>query len=271
MIFVNIYSYRDLELDKTIKDLFDKADKPKEIRVGVLNADDEDYIYDGEYNVDIINKPYEEYHGCGRACYEIQTEMYNNEDYFFKIDPHSRFVKGWDTYYKSLSNENTVLTSRCLGYHIDGRLDPRKNHYSKPVGWHNIEVVELTGVDYTDDFIEVIFMQAGCIFAPKGWVDKVGHDPYVALWGEETDISLRTYLAGYKMLNVPPYVYHLYDRQNRKGVDNSAQYELLNRIGIERVKVKLGLRKPDNDNLLHGWRKWGCDGSEYKKLLEKEF
>jgi hypothetical protein len=55
MIFVTIYSYRDLELSKTIDDCFKKADKPEEVVIGCINADDEEYIYKGKYKVRVKN------------------------------------------------------------------------------------------------------------------------------------------------------------------------------------------------------------------------
>ena len=269
MIFVNIYSFRDMETDATIKDLFAKADKPEEIIVGLLNADDVDYVYDGEYQVKTINKPFEQYHGCGRACWEIQTQLFNEEEWFMKIDPHSRFLNGWDTYYKNFAGKDRVITSRCLGYHTDGSFDKLKRHYSRPVGWHNTEVTQLAGTDTSIELLETLFMQAGCFFAPGDWVRKVGHDPYVALWGEETDLSMRTIMAGYKIFNVQSAVFHLYERQNRKSTDQTMLYEKLNRAGIERVKIKLGIREPDNELFMRGWDEWGCDGSEYKEKIER--
>ena len=269
MIFVHIYSYCDLELGKTVEDLFAKADNPDDIRVGVLNADDEDYVYKGEYIVDIINKPYEEYHGCGRACHEIQTQLYKGEDWYFKIDPHSRFTEGWDTELLSHAGKNKVLTSRCLGYHLDGKFDKRKKHYTVPVNWHNVEVIQLTGRDTDQEELKSYFMQAGCIFAPKEWAQTVLYDPNIPMWGEETDLSMRTFLAGFDIITVPPVVYHLYGRQNRKRVDSSKEFETANRIGIERVKIKLGNTITHNPIYLVEWDKYGCDGTVYRDKIQE--
>lgn len=264
--FVMVYSYRDLELGKTIKDLYEKADNPKDIFVGVINADDVPYK-NRRKNVRIKNVDYTKYHGPCKGCYEILTELYQGEDYIVKIDPHERFEKGWDTYYKQFIGPDRVVCSRCLGYHLDGTFDKLNTAYSKPKGWHNHQIIELEGTDYEGVEKEVFFFNAGFFIAPKSWAEKVGYDPHLAMWGEETDLSCRTFLAGYKIINVPARVYHLYGRKNRKSLDISSVYQEMDLLGIERVKLKLGLVEP-RPELMEEWDKYGVDGREYKKKID---
>lgn len=268
-LFVCIYSYRDLELDKTIKDLYAKADNPKDIFCGVLNADDVPYKSKRK-NVRIKNVDYTQYHGCGRACYEIFTELYQGEDYIVKIDPHTRFEKGWDTYYKQFIGEDKVICSRCLGYYEDGTKDPLKNTYSVPVDWQNGFVTKIDERPLTEFPKETLFMQAGFFMAPASWVEKVNYDPYIAMWGEESDLSMRTILAGYKIFAVPAHVYHLYGRKNRKSVDNSTEFNILNAQGVRRTQIKIGIL-PADDNVMQEWDKYSCDGKKWRDAVEKMF
>lgn len=268
-LFVVIYSYRDLELDKTIKDLYAKADNPKDIFCGVINADDVEYK-NRRKNVRVKNVDYKKYFGCGRACYEILTELYKDEDYIVKIDPHTRFAKGWDTYYKQFIKEDRVIASRCLGYYEDGKYDDLKDIYTLPVDFNGNQVISLKQADLKQKEQEILFFQAGFFIAPASWVKKVGYDPYVCMWGEESDLSMRTYLAGYKMFAVSPRVYHLYGRKNRKSIDTSAEFNVLNQKGIKRVQIKLGLL-PKDEIVMQEWEKFGCDGSLWRKEVEKQF
>lgn len=268
-LFVCIYSYRDLELDKTVKDLYAKADNPKDIYCGILNADDVPYKSKRK-NVRIKNVDYTKYHGCGRACHEILTELYNGEDYIVKIDPHTRFSKGWDTYYKQFLWPDRVICSRCLGYYEDGHFDDLKDVYTVPVGWRENIVIELKEAPVKQIPQETLFMQAGFFITPGDWVKKVGYDPYIAMWGEETDLSCRTYLAGYKMFAVPARVFHLYNRKNRKSVDSSTEFNILQYQGVKRTKIKIGLQDKE-EGLMQEWDKYGCDGSIWRKEVEKTF
>lgn len=268
-LFVMIYAYRDLELAATVKDLYDKADNPKDIYCGIINADDVEFK-SRRKNVRIKNVDYMKYHGPCRGCYEILTELYQGEDYVVKIDPHERFEQGWDTYYKQFLGPDRVVCSRCLGYHLDGSFDPLRTAYSRPVRWHNNQIIELEGTDYEGVEKEVFFFNAGFFIAPGSWVKKVGYDPLLAMWGEETDLSCRTFLAGYKMINVPARIYHLYGRQNRKSLDGTSTYQEMDRRGIERVKLKLGLVDP-RPELMEEWDKYGVDGRPYREKIESIF
>lgn len=265
-LFVMVFAYRDLELGATIKDLYDKADNPKDIYCGVINADDVEFK-SRRKNVRIKNVDYTKYHGPCKGCWEILNELYQGEDYIVKIDPHERFEKGWDTYYKQFLAEDRVVCSRCLGYHLDGSFDPLRTAYSKPIGWHNHQIIELQGTDYEGVEKEVFFFNAGFFIAPGSWAKKVGYDPHLAMWGEETDLSMRTFLAGYKIINVPSRVYHLYGRKNRKSLDGTSTYQEMDLRGIERVKAKLGLVQKTPE-LMAEWDKYGCDGSSYKAKID---
>lgn len=269
-IFCAIYSYRDLELSNTVEDLLAKADKPEDLVIGVINADDEDYTYKGKYNVKVKNVPYKDYNGCGRANWEIIEEMYNDEDYYFRLDPHCRFKQGWDTYYKSKSKKKRVVWGRCLNFYITGIFEER-NTYTRLYDFHPTTVYKGREIPYTDEEFPVIFMQACGIFAPKEWVKKVGYDPHIAYWGEEMDLSMRTWLAGFEMWHTPSYVYHLWGKKNRKGLDTSNDFTVADRLGQERVKMKLGLREMNNENVSKEWNKYGCDGHKYKELVERSF
>lgn len=271
--FVMIYAYRDLELPKTVNNIFAMADNPQNINIGIINADDEDFNFKwNKYKkqVKVKNVNYKEYHGCGRACHEILTELYGGEDYIIKIDPHTRFAKGWDTYYSKFIKPDRVIVSRCLGYDTDGVMDREETAYSKPIGWHNVQVIELQGTQYEGVEKEIFFFNAGFFIAPAAWVKDVGYDPHIAMWGEESDLSCRTFLKGYKMINVPSKVYHLYGRKNRKSVDTSAEFERLNRLGIERAKLKIGLISPKPE-LMAEWDKYGCDGKLYQDKMNSLF
>ena len=89
-----IYNYRDKEIQKTIDNAIEMADG--EVKVFVKNADDVQLNDCVSFNED-----WKDYHGCGRALWELQQEIIKqDDDIIAKSDPHMRFEKGWDTYYK---------------------------------------------------------------------------------------------------------------------------------------------------------------------------
>jgi hypothetical protein len=109
-IFVSIPSYRDRLCMPTIRELFEKADNPNRIFVGVCDqrppVDEQDggviercrpdppFAYDS--NVQVITVSHLATRGLSYARY-LAGSLYRNEEYFLAIDAHSRFQQGWDT------------------------------------------------------------------------------------------------------------------------------------------------------------------------------
>lgn len=113
-IFVSIASYKDIDVINTIEDLYTKAGNPNNIFVGLYLQDTSDergriwnWLQTKEFyeNIRFMGVPYEEAKGCGWARNIILEKLYNNEDYFFCVDSHSRFLIDWDIeYIKQLDN-----------------------------------------------------------------------------------------------------------------------------------------------------------------------
>jgi len=264
-----IYNYRDKEIQKTIDSAIEKADG--EVKVFVKNADDVELK-----NCVSFNEDWKDYHGCGLPLWELQQEILKqDEDIIAKSDPHMRFEQGWDTYYKENLERfekeygKVVIHSRCLGYHLDGKYDDLNTAYSKPLRWNDSQIIELAGTDYEGFEKETYFMNAGFMVFRKSWLKDVGWDKWVAMWGEETDLSMRSFLNDYHMIHIPAKIYHLFGRQSIKGVDSTREFELMNRQGIERVKIKLGFRDT-NPNLINDWDIFGVDGRPYYEQMKKE-
>ena len=120
-IFISIAGYRDTELPKTIRSLYNNADNPDELVFGIVSQDVKSRHPDVEWLGDKvrINRMHaRDARGAGYAR-KIAMEMYQDEDYFFQTDSHMRFIKGWDTKLKNMllesqeiSNNNKVILSQ---------------------------------------------------------------------------------------------------------------------------------------------------------------
>ena len=118
-IFVSIASYRDTECMKTLTDLFDKADKPDNIYVGIChqNKNKNEYCIPNNFkhmdHIRFKDYDYKEALGPTFARY-ICSHLWKGEQYFMQIDSHSRFIKGWDTkiknMYKQCESKKSILT-----------------------------------------------------------------------------------------------------------------------------------------------------------------
>ena len=100
-IFIQIASYRDPELVKTIKSAIENAKKPQNLVFGIARQFHPDDKFDdlSEYNGDkrfrILDIPYNESKGACWARHLIQ-QLYKDEKYTLQIDSHMRFAQNWD-------------------------------------------------------------------------------------------------------------------------------------------------------------------------------
>lgn len=231
-IFVSLVSYCDNELLATLRDIFQQAKYPRRVAVGLINQDDEGQYID--FASDPILKKYhkqircenivpEQSGGLGVCRSKINTEFYGGQDFYFQVDPHTRLVKDWDekfiSYYEKVDRKS-VIVSTPWAFTLDGRR-LFKYYVKGAKRWHDRIVVEAKhniSLDFNADGMTTtdLFL-AGCVFAPASWLVEVPYDPKIFMWGEEFDLSIRTFGTGYTAWLVKePMVYHLWGRQNRK-------------------------------------------------------
>ena len=123
-IFVQIASYRDPQLEPTIKDMLANAKKPKNLVFSIARQFSETDGFDNidEYRKDkrfkIIDIPYEEAKGVCWAR-NLTQQLYNGEEYTLQIDSHMRTIKDWDT----------ILIKMIKGLQKDGYKKPLLTGY----------------------------------------------------------------------------------------------------------------------------------------------
>jgi hypothetical protein len=145
-IYISLASIYDPELPFTLTDAFEKADNPNDIYIGIaytfLDRTPKEVQEKLLSRVSDICEKYpnitlkiyygEEHAGLGKGR-NYAASLYNNQDYFLQVDPHTMFDYGWDTHVIDLynmalqetSNEKTVLTAYLGGYwhtKTDGRI-----------------------------------------------------------------------------------------------------------------------------------------------------
>lgn len=108
-IFVSVASYRDVECTNTIHDMFTKASHPERVFVGLIQQNkstDPDCVVDPKYapNVRRMNLKHTQAKGPCYARY-LASCLYRGEEFFFQIDSHTKFNKGWDTDLIAMINE----------------------------------------------------------------------------------------------------------------------------------------------------------------------
>jgi hypothetical protein len=227
-IFVNISSYRDAELKPTILDILEKSSGNHKINFGIHIS------YLDESEIDIPDLPNIQYTtskvpenvGVGIGRY-LAHQFYNNEDFYFQCDSHSRFIDGWDEVamhslldYKIQGIDKPLLTMYPCNYWykdntfaeietdvMDESYRTKISFHEKPEDFKELRIPSQTAVSCGDEYF-TRSISAGCIFTVGPFMPP---NKEMAFWGEEIIMAARAYTHGYDLM-VPKrqFMYHLY-------------------------------------------------------------
>ncbi len=264
-IFVSIPNYRDSEINPTISSLLTNADNSNRVRIGVLSQinkqTDNNCIALTDSKVDQIIIPYNEAKGCSWARSVIQKELMGNEDYYFQIDSHSRFVKGWDTKLIELLDSigpNAALSTYPAGYDLPDRLQEQRYIWLRCIKTFKEGMPSLSSLakSFNDAPVKPelnAFIAGGFYFTSMDVAKKVLCDPYIYFLGEEMMFAVRLYTHGVNVYtpNVPVmwHKYHVGGNKNLHWKDNKSYY-LIDNISKERIYHILGIKKSNNNEAL---------------------
>ena len=228
-IFVSVASYRDSDCIETIRNMFESADRPEQLYVGICeqnSAEAKEACVPGEFKwnhrVRRLTIPHMEAKGPTYARYLCST-LYRDETYFCQIDSHTRFVKGWDA--KSVAclkrcpdPAKAVLTNYPHDWdqHTDtGTKDVPVLCKSK-FDDNGILTFEAVSIAPSATPKPVPFVSGGFVFAPGTMVRDVPYDPHLPhlFQGEEILYSARLWTSGYNFYTpTENLVYHKYGRE----------------------------------------------------------
>ncbi len=234
-IFVQIASYRDPELENTVRDMISNADRPEKLRFGIARQFREEDGFDkleefrGDSRFRILDIPYEESNGACWARHLIQ-QLYKNETYTLQIDSHMRFEKGWDTTLIDMIDqlqedgyEKPLLTGYVSSFDPDndpaGRSrEPWRMAFDRFIPEGAVFFLPETIPNWTEltKPVPARFYSAHFCFTLGQFSKEVQHDPEYYFHGEEISIAARAYTHGYDLFHPHKVVvYHEYTRKGR--------------------------------------------------------
>lgn len=293
-IFIQIPSYRDWELPKTVSNAISRASGQHELYFGIHNC----VLFPGE-----VVKPdspvgwaqirYEESIapnniGLQKARY-IANELYDGEDYYLQIDSHMRFVQDWDL----------KVIKMIESYILDGIENPLITMYP-PSYWYEEDGVterfdvatNLTRILFTENpakFKETLIptqtahrIPDGCVYTAStsggfiftsGSFANIKPNQKIAFWGEEPLIAARAFTHGFNLVVPTEYlVYHLYAskqpfqkiRRNHVWVDFPQQWGQLS--NLSNIEYSLTFTENRVGNGALGGTRALCDYEEFAGL-----
>lgn len=239
-ILVQIACRLDNDLLNTVTNLLEKANKPNNIEILIINQDFEDNQWKQSNfpdNVTLVNIEESKTRNLAHARAFCHLYVKPSHKYFINIDAHSRFDENWDEILVTAHTEYVARTgNKCMisvypkGFRVskngeDIILNDNSFGYNRLVPFDpngfRIEAYPASDIDINvpeQRFIPSV-VAGGFHFTSIDWVKNVGYDIYCG-WGEhELNITLRTFCHGYDIVSyyIRP-IYHLYDHSQRKSL-----------------------------------------------------
>lgn len=228
-IFVAIPAFEEEDLYQTVEDCFKKAANPEKIFVGIANQKVGSNFEDFSKfpNVRVVNTSSEFYFGLGLS-FAIAMALYDYEDFFLRIDAHSRFENNWDLILKKnydiIKNdgyEKPIISYRNPWFekNEDGSLNfkeytnvpdirsfkrelidvlPRRENISLETEYEHAPIETWENINYKEHY----FIAGGLCFAAGGFIKDVFADPRIIFYGEEHTMPMRAYGNGYKIFAI---------------------------------------------------------------------
>ena len=274
-IFVQIASYRDPQLEPTIKNMLENAKRPKNLRLGICrqyNPDDqfdllEDYRKDKRFR--IIDVLYTESKGVCWARNQVQ-QVYGGEEYTLQIDSHMRFEKDWDdTLIKMIKQlqkkgfDKPLLTGYVSSFDPDndpaGRVqEPWRMAFDRfiPEGAVFFLPETIPGWQEMKEPVTARFYSAHFAFTLGKFSEEVQHDPEFYFHGEEISIAVRAYTHGYDLFHPHKVViWHEYTRKGRtKQWDDDKEWGKKNEFAHKKNRQLFGM---DGEEITLDFSKYG--------------
>ena len=261
-IFVQIASYRDPELENTIKSMIENAKRPKNLVIGICRQYHPEDGFDtlNDYRKDkrfrILDILYSESKGVCWARNQVQ-QLYGGEEYTLQIDSHMRFEKNWDDEFikmvKQLQKKGfkkPLLTGYVSSFNPENdpaeRIkEPWRMVFDRfiPEGAVFFLPETIPGWEKLKEPVTSRFYSAHFAFTVGQFSTEVQHDPEFYFHGEEISIAARAYTHGYDLFHPhKTLIWHEYTRKGRtKQWDDDKEWVMRNNVSHSKNRKLFGM------------------------------
>jgi hypothetical protein len=255
-IFVAIASYTDPELSRTLRDCSEMARYPQRLRFGICWQRDDAHPIDlSEFRRDprfrFFDATIQQSRGGPWARNHAQR-LWRGEPYTLQVDSHMKFEPEWDfkliEMLEALPAEKPIISMNAplFWYHDDGKL-----HRSFAMGVPTTKVSDWQesggwapwfdfGPPNTQNPGRTRFVNGNFAFSRGQWNIEVPQDPDHYYWGEEFNVTVRSFTWGYDLfLPTEVVAWHMMHREAppRRHWEHGEQVvQCRNRVALERLR-----------------------------------
>lgn len=214
-IFVAIASYADPELPRTLQDCLAMAELPERLAFGICAQQDPAspinlQAFEADPRFRIITRSVMESRGGPWARNQAQS-LWRGEPYTLQVDAHMKFEPDWDgkliDMLESLPAEKPVITMNAPLFHYDAQGQLRRafemgvpttkvSDWQAGQGWAPWFDF---GPPNTQQPGRTRFINGNFAFSRGQWNVEVPQDPEHYYWGEEFNVTVRSFTWGYDL------------------------------------------------------------------------
>ena len=262
-IFVSVASYRDEECPLTIKSLFEQAEFPDNIHIGICQQNDDKDVdcYDVSNRKDQIKiKKYKHLDAKGPTYARyICSTLWDGEEYYLQIDSHMLFEKNWDSTLIELLKNCEKDSPKPVLTHYPPSKDDNSGllAYMCSSSFNSKGIPTFTSglIGNKKENLQSPYAAAGMMFLKYDFLEKSPFDPHLPFLfqGEEILFSARLWTNGYDFyLPRKNVCKHSYTRSNSpKFWTDVKNWNSQQEKSLKRVKYILGwLDEKDLDDEL---------------------
>lgn len=261
-IYIQIAAYRDPELLNTLRDCIQNAKHPENLRFGIAwqHSPYEEWDNLDEFKDDsrfhIIDIDYRDAKGPCWARYQL-NKAYAGQTYTLQLDSHHRFVEGWDAIVidmleglRSVECPKPLLSSYLPSFNPahdpEDRMDvPWIMEFDRfaPEGPVHFLPHTIDNFKELETPVPARFISGHFIFTDGEFCKEVEYDPTYYFHGEEINLSVRAYMAGYDLFAPHVlFIWHEYTREGKKKHwDDHADWKDLDVASHKHNKELLGI------------------------------
>jgi Glycosyltransferase (GlcNAc) len=231
-IFISIASYCDPLLNFTIRGALNAANFPTNLRFGVVDQSPTEsrMAQEGELSTAHIRYVQIDPRDSRGPCWarSVAMTLYKGEDWFFQIDSHMLFDKGWDEKLIEAALHCATINPKCILSNYPNAFEMIENEaVRKPVTQQVLAQVLFKDAQFEEGHSVLKFQAtpvasdapligfhigAGCLFTTGAFVEEIPYDPHIYFHGEEQSIAARAYTHGWDIFHISGMpIYHLYN------------------------------------------------------------
>jgi hypothetical protein len=219
-VFVSIASYRDPEVEHTVRALIGNTTSNVTLNIHVFSQCYIEERIDLPRSSDngriVVKQRFVAPDQCRGACWaraEAQRE-YAGEDFYLQLDSHVQMTPGWDEillrdYANAANDRPVVLTTYLSNYElVNGQRlvrEKRPTHFRVIQQDWLPDARKLFGYPHPRP-CRAFFFAGAFAFARGRFVEDVPYDPEIFFMGEEISMAVRAYCCGYDLRTPSQYV-----------------------------------------------------------------